>query len=60
MSLKTSGSTSSLYSGNGNGIRTHTRTSSFDSVGSRGSKVEPKILEEERLIDYLNSKSMFI
>lgn len=54
MSLKTSASNSSLYSGNGNnnGGKGHTRNSSYDSVGSRGSKV----LDEERLIEFLNNK----
>lgn len=52
MSLKTSGSTSSLLSsdnGNGHGRRGHTRTSSYESVGS--SRVD-----EDRLMDYLNHK----
>lgn len=56
MSLKTSASTNSLYSSNGGGncnpTKGHQRTSSYDSVGSRGSKIE----EDRLLMDYLNGK----
>lgn len=56
MSLRTSASTNSLLSENGGGghVKSHTRTSSYDSVGS--SKNGSSRMDEDRLMDYLNSK----
>ena len=62
MSLKTSASTNSLYSTNGNGnngsnasyTKGHQRNSSYDSVGS-----QKKDYDEDRLLEFLNSKGLF-
>lgn len=54
MSLKTSPSTNSLFSENGNGRKGHTRTSSYESNGSRSSA--SKTLDDDRLMEYLNNK----
>ncbi|KAH9515976.1 golgin subfamily A member 5 [Dermatophagoides farinae] len=51
MSLRTSTSTNSLLSENGNSRKgEHTRTSSYDSIGSRNSKSH----DDDRLMEYLN------